>query len=79
MQVAQVPSLVRELGSHVPQLRVHMSQLKRSRVPQIEKKKKILNATAKIEDPVCHNGDPVQPINKYFLEKEWEIQEPSAV
>ena len=46
MQVAQVPSLVRELGSHVPQLRVHMSQLKRSRVSQIEKKKKILNATA---------------------------------
>ena len=45
MQVAQVRPLVRELGSHVPQLRVHMSQLKRSRVPQIEKKT-ILNATA---------------------------------
>ena len=43
------------------------------------KKKKDPERHSKDRRSCMPHGDPVQPINKCFLEKEWEIQEPSAV
>ena len=59
--------VVQWLRLHAPDARGPgpiLSQGTRSHMLQL----KILHASTKIEDPVCHNSEPVQP-NKYFKKK----------